>query len=121
MMYSVDCILSEVVNNHDNKLLIERVRAAAENLEELIARGDDEELLDYLEDVCDVEIKIGGDFKYRGVELQIAFGGPTIYLNTATCKIEGYWGFCDGFYTRISDDVADAVDDYFREYYEECR
>ena len=120
MMYSVFGILPANLSQAD-KSLVEEVRTTAETLEELIARGDDEELAEYLEDVCDVEIKIGGDFKYRSVELQIAFGGPNMYLDTATCKIKGYWGFGDSFYAEVSDDVADAVDDYFENYYEDCR
>ena len=88
---------------------------------ETVASGDYEELAEYFEDVCDVEITIGGDFRYRGVVIQLAFGGPNIYFDTATGKVEGYWGFGNSFYDCVSDFAVDAVDDYYEDYYETCR
>ena len=119
MMYYVNGILPEGLSKTD-EMLIKQVENAAKEIEEL-ASGDYEELAEYFEDVCDVEIKIGGDFKYRGVEIQVAFGGPNIYLNTATKKIEGYWGLGNSFYTTIDEKACNAVDSYFEDYYETCR
>ena len=79
-----------------------------------------EELAEYLEDVLDVEISIGGDFRYRGVEIQLAFGGPNIYFNTNTGEVKGYWG-TDKFSWCVKSFAVDAVDDYFEEYYNSCR
>ena len=119
MMYFVNGVLPENLDKTD-KMLMDMVRNTAEKIETL-ASGDYEELAEYFEDVCDVKITIGGDFRYRGVVIQLAFGGPNIYFDTATGKVEGYWGFGNSFYDRVSDSAIDAVDDYYEDYYETCR
>ena len=119
MMYSVFGILPANLSRAD-KSLVETVRTTAEDLEKIIAESDYEELADYLEDVFDVKITIDGDLKFDSVKICLAFGGPNIYLDTATSKIEGCWGNSE-FYAYISEDVINAVDDYFKNYYEACR
>ena len=91
----------------------------AEELETL-AGGDYEELAEYLEDVLDVEIKIDVNFRYRGVVLQLAFGGPNIYFNSKSGDVIGLWG-CNQFTWRVKSFACDAVDDYYEDYYESCR
>ena len=119
MMYSVFGILPANLSQAD-KSLVEEVRTTAEDLEELIAKADYEELAEYFEDVLDVKITIDGNLKFDSVKICLTFGGPNTYLDTATGKIEGYWGNSE-FYARISEDVRNAVDDYFKNYYEACR
>ena len=102
------------------KQLQKMVELAAKRLTKA-ASGKPEKLAKYLEDVCDVEISIGANLKYRCAKVQLAFGGPNITFDTATGKVEGVWGFSLSSYTVVDDSVCYAVDDYYEDYYETCR
>ena len=102
------------------KRLRKMVELAAKRLTKA-ASGKPEKLAEYLEDVCDVEISIGADLKYRCAKVQLAFGGPNIYFDTATGKVEGGWGFSINARVWVDDSVGEAVDDYYEDYYECCR
>ena len=120
MLYHVNGNLPQNLSNSD-KQLITQVTSIADDLEKIVSKDDYEELADYLDDVLDVEFKIGGDFRYRGVQIQLAFGGPNIYFDTISGKVEGYWGFGNSFYATVNNATCDAVDDYYENYFETCR
>lgn len=70
---------------------------------------------DYLADVLDVEYRIDSDRKtVRSVRFMVAFGGPTIYIDTATRAVELYW-WADRASYPISRDAADQLDEYAQE------
>lgn len=46
---------------------------------------------DYLVDVLDIEYMCSADKAYRGARILVAFGGPNIWINTRTKKVEGSW------------------------------
>lgn len=51
-------------------------------------------LIDYLNDVFDIEITRSGlsaDSPIRDVRVCVAFGGPNIYLDTNDCLVKLYW------------------------------
>ena len=55
--------------------------------------GDDEPTVsDWFESVLDINWICHQDKSFRGAELLVAFGGPNIYINTVTKKVEGSWG-----------------------------
>ena len=54
---------------------------------------DDQEMsaFDYLEDALDIEYIVNSKREYLGARVLVAFGGPNIWINTRTKKVEGYW------------------------------
>ena len=74
-------------------------------------------MLDYLGDVYDIKWTLNSDMTYNGVRLLIAFGGPNIYVDTVSGRVDLYWwserGSC-----QLSRDALHAIDDVFNEYYE---
>ena len=45
-----------------------------------------------MEGTYDIRYYINGDKSYLGAEIMCAGGGPTIWVNTYTKYVEGYWG-----------------------------
>ena len=52
--------------------------------------------------------------EYLGAEIMVAGGGPTIWVNTYTKQVEGYWGG-DRVNVPFSDNLD--LDDYCEEMY----
>ena len=54
---------------------------------------DDQEMsaFDYLQDALDIEYIVNSKREYLGARVLVAFGGPNIWVNTRTKKVEGYW------------------------------
>jgi hypothetical protein len=54
---------------------------------------DDQEMsaFDYLQDALDIEYIVNSKREYLGARVLVAFGGPNIWINTKTKKVEGYW------------------------------
>ena len=74
-------------------------------------------MLDYFEDALDVEYSIGGSGReYRSVCVMVACGGPNVYVNTGTKKVELYWG-TDREDFGLSQSVIATIDDAFEELY----
>lgn len=75
-------------------------------------------LYEYLCDVewYDVEYRIGGDGKYRSVQLMIACGGPNIYIDTQSKQVELYWWGERANYP-LDYDICDEIDSIFEEMY----
>lgn len=81
--------------------------------------GDDLEqlsLYDYFDDVLDIEYRIGSDRQLRSVQIMVAWGGPNIYIDTATEQVELYWWGNRASYP-IDSDACNAIDDIFNEYF----
>jgi len=55
--------------------------------------SDDQEMsaFDYLQDALDIEYIVNSKREYLGARVLVAFGGPNIWVNTRTKKVEGYW------------------------------
>tara|TARA_R100000655_G_scaffold81938_1_gene121452 strand:+ start:166 stop:558 length:393 start_codon:yes stop_codon:yes gene_type:complete len=47
---------------------------------------------DWMEGTYDIRYYVDRDKRYLGCELMVAGGGPTIWVNTYTQQVEGYWG-----------------------------
>jgi len=67
----------------------------------------------WMDGVYDIEWTTHRDHNYRAARLLVAGGGPTIWVNTLTDNVEGYWWGCDkvswGFFDNI------GLDDYLSE------
>ena len=73
---------------------------------------------DYLADVLDIEYVISSNGDYLGARVLVAFGGPTIRINTRTMTVEGGW-WSDSHHSSFSD--AMAIDEYLEEMYQYIR
>ena len=73
---------------------------------------------DYLEDCLDIEYRISSDREtVRSVQICVAWGGPSIYLDTETKNVELYW-WGDRASYPMSYDVCDALDEWAQELWE---
>lgn len=74
-------------------------------------------MFEYFEDhALDIEYTISGDMDYKAVRVMITSGGPNIYIDTNTNRVELNWWF-DTAYAALSDDAIDAIDAYFNTEY----
>lgn len=73
-------------------------------------------IYDYLEDVYDIEYRIGTDKQLRSVQIMVACGGPNIYIDTASKRVELYWWTERADYPLSSNAVA-SIDDWAEELY----
>ena len=68
----------------------------------------------WMEDVYDIRYLVDREKSYMGCELLVAGGGPTIWVNTWTKEVEGYWGG-DKVLEPFIDNIG--LDDYNEEMY----
>ena len=47
---------------------------------------------DWMMGTYDIRYLVNRDKQYLGAEIMVAGGGPTIWVNTYTKYVEGYWG-----------------------------
>lgn len=47
---------------------------------------------DFLDDALSIEYTVDGHHKFLGAQVLVAFGGPTIWVDTRSDLIEGSWG-----------------------------
>lgn len=74
-------------------------------------------LYDYFSDALDIEYRIGSDKQYRSACIMVACGGPNIYVDTGSKRVELYW-WSDRASYRLASDSVDAIDEVFEEYYD---
>ena len=66
----------------------------------------------FMDGVYDIEWTTHRDHSYRAARLLVAGGGPTIWVNTMTDNVEGYWG-TDRVKHGFSDQIG--LDEYLLE------
>ena len=69
---------------------------------------------EWMEGVYDIRYIVDHKKKYLGAMLQVAGGGPTIWVNTWTKEVEGSWG-ADRCTHHFRDEIG--LDDYNEEMY----
>ena len=69
---------------------------------------------EWMEGVYDIRYIVDREKRYLGWELLVAGGGPTIWVNTWTKEVEGYWGG-DKVLEPFIDNIG--LDDYNEEMY----
>lgn len=74
------------------------------------------EIYDFLDDVYDIEYRIGSDKLLRSVQIMVACGGPNIYLDTSSKDVELYW-WCDSARYPLSSNAVAALDEWAEELY----
>ena len=68
----------------------------------------------WMEGVYDIRYIVDSEKKYLGAMLMVSGGGPTIWVNTWTKEVEGYWGG-DRVTWFFQDNLG--LDDYCEEMY----
>ena len=68
----------------------------------------------WMEGVYDIRYLVDREKRYLGAMLMVAGGGPTIWVNTWTKEVEGYWAG-DKCTHHIQDNIG--LDDYNEEMY----
>ena len=104
--------LKKSKNRHD-ETCEEQLRRMCKNIADSITSPEmitDEETgekrqetaMGWMEDTYDIRYYVDQGKRYLGAEIMCAGGGPTIWVNTYTQQVEGYWGadrvtvpFCD--------------------------
>lgn len=82
---------------------------------------DEVSLRDYFEDrIYDIKYTISGDLEYVSARIMIACGGPNIYIDTNSSRVELFWGGSEA-YAYIDHRTRDAIDAYFEDTYNCCR
>ena len=69
---------------------------------------------DWMEGTYDIRYYINRDKSYLGAEIMVAGGGPTVWVNTYTRQVEGYWAG-DKVFEPFADELG--LDDYCEEMY----
>lgn len=73
-------------------------------------------LWDYMQDILDIDFIINSRKEYSACRICIAYGGPSIYIDTDEKAICLYWwGDSAKYYLRS--DTVNAVDEWAEEYY----
>ena len=88
-----------------------------EEREAVMEQGEELSLYDCFDEVFDIEYRVGSDGAYRSVQLMVACGGPNIYIDTASGRVELYWWGDKADYP-IDRDTIEAIDQLWEEYYE---
>lgn len=75
-------------------------------------------LWEYFDDAFDVEFRVCGRARdaLRSVCVMVAYGGPNIYVDTASKSVELYWWSERASYP-ISYEAAEIIDDWAAEYW----
>lgn len=74
-------------------------------------------LYDYFDgDVLDIDFTVNYQKEYKAVRICVAWGGPSIYIDTLSGNVELYWWTERASY-RMRSDVIDALDEWAEEYY----
>ena len=69
---------------------------------------------EWMEGTYDIRYLVDREKRYLGAEIMVAGGGPTIWVNTYTKEVEGYWGG-DRVTKAFTDNLG--LDDYCEELY----
>ena len=69
---------------------------------------------DWMERTYDIRYLVNSRKEYLGAEILVAGGGPTIWVDTWTNEVKGYWG-TDRVNIMFADNIG--LDDYCEEMY----
>ena len=87
------------------------VRMVQDIADSITHPGDKDNAAKWMEDTYDIRYLVDSRKEYMGAQILVAGGGPTIWVNTYTKEVEGYWG-CD----KVREPFIDNLDlDYYCE------
>ena len=73
----------------------------------------------WLEGAYDIKYTINSDFSYMAGRVLVAFGGPNIYVDTLSGRVELFW-WTDRAEYELTRDACEAIDEALEELYN-CR
>ena len=81
------------------------------------------EAYDYLSDALDFRWIVQNDLEFIGARVLVAFGGPNIWIDTTTQKVEGYWwgNYAEASYDKDPMGLNDALEDLYRSRLDEAK
>ena len=105
----------------DHELLKQHVESIANYLtnpdeDELNEEGEPYTAMDYVSESLDIEYYIGSLRAYRGARLLVTCGGPNIWVDTKTNRVEGHW-WGDSYACTFNDSMG--LDDACEELWED--
>lgn len=74
-------------------------------------------LLDYFENVLDIEYRVDSNRNYRSVRLMVACGGPNIWVDTKASEVQLVW-WNESAYCPLDPETCDAIDECFEELFD---
>ncbi len=93
----------------------EQLRRMCRNIADGITNpGEQDSAGSWMEGTYDIRYLVDSSKRYMGAEILCAGGGPTIWVNTWTKEVEGYWGG-DKVLEPFIDNLG--LDDYCEEMY----
>ncbi len=97
----------------------EHCQRIAQELEQIVNEEDwkKHSIWDYLQDNYGVRCVVDQDGEVLGVRVCIAWGGPNVYINSYTEKVELYWWVDEACYP-LSKKVVEALDVWGQDYFE---
>ena len=70
----------------------EQLRRMCVNIADSITSPDEQSAGEWMESTYDIRYLVDSQKRFLGAEILVAGGGPTIWVNTYTKYVEGYWG-----------------------------
>ena len=73
--------------------------------------GESASYFDYVLEALDLQYIINADKSFRSGKILVCFGGPNIWVNTDTGKVEGYWwgDYAEADLNKYAIEQLDAV------------
>ena len=69
----------------------EQLRRMGRDIADSITSGEGT-VSDWMCNIYDIRYLVDREKRFMGAEILVAGGGPTIWVNTYTKQVEGYWG-----------------------------
>jgi hypothetical protein len=93
----------------------EQLRRMCKDIADSITHPEDGDTAhDWMEDTYGIRYLVDHDKQYLGAQILVAGGGPTIWVDTFTKEVRGYWG-TDRVQWYFMDTLG--LDDYCEELY----
>ena len=92
----------------------EQLRRMCKSIAEDISNGDGTSASEFMDSTYDIRYIVDREKRYMAAELLVAGGGPTIWVDTFTKEVRGYWG-SDKVLEPFIDNIG--LDDYNEEMY----
>ena len=89
----------------------------ASDLEDIPEDWEQVTMYDYLDDVYNTRYVLDGNLEYVAVRLMVACGGPNIWIDTESCRVELYWWGDRASYPLTSSAVSE-IDAFASEWLE---
>ncbi len=74
-----------------------------------VADLEQQGIWDYMDDVLDIEYRVGGRMELRSVQVMVAYGGPNIYIDTGARAVQLFW-WGDRADYPLSESVCGLID-----------